>query len=64
MEFNEQEVQDYLKRKFQGRDSFMENIIFPIFGEDHFEEGYDAELLDDPDVRRDAEKVGIRSIIT
>ena len=64
MEFNEQEVQDYLKQKFQGRDSFMENIIFPIFGEDHFEEGYDAELLDDPDVRRDAEKVGIRSIIT
>ena len=64
MEFNEQEVQDYLKQKFQGRDSFLENIIFPIFGEDHFEEGYDAELLDDPGVRHDAEKVGIRSIIT
>ena len=64
MEFNEQEVQDYLKQKFQGRDSFLENIIFPIFGEDHFEEGYDAELLDEPGVRHDAEKVGIRSIIT
>ncbi len=64
MEFNEQEVQDYLKQKFQGRDSFLENIIFPIFGEDHFEEGYDAELLNDPGVRHDAEKVGIRSIIT
>ena len=64
MEFNEQKVQDYLKQQFQGRDSFLENIIFPIFGEDHFDEGYDVELLDDPDVRRDAEKVGICSIIT
>ena len=64
MELNEQNVQDYLKKKFEGRDSFLANIIFPIFGEENFEEGFDAELLDDPDVKHDAEKVGIRSIIT
>ena len=63
MELNEQNVQDYLKKKFEGRDSFLENIIFPIFGEEHFNEGYNAEQLDSDSFRDSANKIGIRSII-
>ena len=63
MGLNEQDVQDYLKRKFEGRDSFLANIIFPIFGEDHFEEGYDAEQLDGDGIKDSAAKIGIQSII-
>ena len=64
MEFDEQSVQDYLKEQFQGRKSFLEHIIFPIFGEERFNDGYDAELLDDTSLRDAAEKIGIRSIVT
>ncbi len=61
---NEQNVQEYLKQSFQGRESFLLNIVFPIFGEDRFTEGFDAELLDEPPLRAAAANVGISSIVT
>ena len=61
---NEQNVQEYLKQSFQGRESFLLNIVFPIFGEDRFTEGFDAELLDETPLRAAAANVGISSIVT
>lgn len=57
------EFQSYLSQKYQGHDSFLQNIIFPIFGEDNFESSYDVELLDSDELRGQAARTGIRSII-
>ena len=57
------EFQAYLSQKYQGHESFLENIILPIFGEDHYETAYDVELLDSAELRNQAARTGIRSII-
>ena len=57
------EFQSYLSQKYQGHESFLENIIFPIFGEDNYETSYDVELLDSDELRGQAVRTGIRSII-
>lgn len=42
---------------------FLNNVIFPIFGEDDFEDGFETELLESqPERRQLAEATGIRSI--
>ena len=64
MDFTEQDVQVYLRQKFQGRESFLNSIIFPIFGEERFENGFDDPVLEGAtDLRDAAEKCGIKSII-
>ena len=64
MDFTEQDVQVYLRQKFQGRESFLNSIIFPIFGEERFENGFDDPVLEGATNLRDAaEKCGIKSII-
>lgn len=30
------DLKEYFQQKYQGRDSFLENIVFPIFGEENF----------------------------
>ena len=57
------EFQSYLSQKYQGHESFLENIIFPIFGEDNYESSYDIELLDSEELRGQAARTGIRSIL-
>ncbi len=60
---NKETLKEYLSNRYQGWSSFLENVIFPIFGEDDFEDGYEAELLDSqPDRKQIAEATGIRSI--
>ena len=60
---NKESLKDYLSSQYQGWSSFLNNIIFPIFGEDDFENEYETELLDSqPERRRLAESTGIRSI--
>lgn len=55
--------QEYLSQKYQGHESFLENIIFPIFGEDNYETAWDVELLDSEELQNQAARTGIRSII-
>ena len=57
------ELKSYLSKKFEGRDSFLENIVFPIFGEENFEDMYDVEALDNGDLRAMAQRTGIKSAI-
>jgi len=60
---NKDLLKEYLSSRYQGWSSFLNNVIFPIFGEDDFEDGYEAELLySQPERRRLAEATGIRSI--
>ena len=56
-------LKEYLCKQYQGWQSFLDNVVFPIFGEDDFEDGYAAELLESqPERRHLAETTGIRSI--
>ena len=60
---NKESLKEYLSSRYQGWSSFLKNVIFPIFGEDDFEDGYEAELLDSqPERKLLAESTGIRSI--
>ena len=60
---NKESLKKYLSSRYQGWSSFLNNVIFPIFGEDDFEDGYEAELLESqPERRQLAETTGIRSI--
>ena len=56
-------LKQYLSTAYQGPQSFLENIIFPIFGEDAFEDGYETELLEtQPELQTLAEASGINSV--
>ena len=60
---NKESLKEYLSSRYQGWSSFLNNVIFPIFGEDDFEDSYEAELLDSqPERKQLAEATGIRSI--
>ena len=56
-------LKSYLSKKFEGRESFLENIVFPIFGEEKFEDMYDVEALDNEDLQAMAKRTGIKSAI-
>ena len=56
-------LQTYLSDRYQGSRSFLENIIFPIFGEDSFEDGHETEFLNQKDeYRKTSETLGVRSV--
>lgn len=60
---NKESLKEYLSSRYQGWSSFLNNVIFPIFGEDDFEDGFEAEILDSqPERKQLAEATGIRSI--
>ena len=56
-------LKSYLSKKFEGRESFLENIVFPIFGEERFEDMYDVDALDNEDLQAMAQRTGIKSAI-
>ena len=52
-----------MSSRYQGWQSFLDNVIFPIFGTDNFEDSHETELLDaQPERRKLADATGIRSI--
>ena len=56
-------LKGYLSSKYKGWSSFVDNIIFPIFGEDKFESLSETELLENsPEEKPLAEATGICSI--
>ena len=61
--FDIESFKKYLSSQYQGWNSFLNNIIFPIFGEDKFETLSDTELLENnPEEKPLAEATGICSI--
>lgn len=60
---DKESLKEYLSSRYQGWRSFLDNVIFPIFGSDDFEDGYEAELLESqPERRQLANATGIRSV--
>ena len=60
---NIEDLKKYLSHEYQGSQSFLENIIYPIFGEEEFVDGYETEILDNyPEYRKMADATGIRSV--
>ena len=57
------ELKEYFHQRYQGRESFLENVIFPIFGEENFDDGYDEPLLDNNhELQKMATSTGVASI--
>ncbi|KXB47040.1 hypothetical protein HMPREF1870_00781, partial [Bacteroidales bacterium KA00344] len=60
---NIEELKAYLNEKYQGPDSFLENIIFPIFGDETYESSHNKEHLQaDTTLQTLAHQTGVRSI--
>ncbi len=56
-------LKQYLSTAYQGPQSFLENIIFPIFGEESFDDAYETELLEtQPELQALAKESGINSV--
>ena len=61
--FDIESFKKYLSSQYQGWNSFLNNIIFPIFGEDKFESHFENELLESNFEEKSlAEATGICSI--
>ena len=60
---NKNSLRTYLSSSYQGARSFLEHIIYPIFGEEHFVDEYEAEILtNQPEYEGLAAAAGIQSI--
>ena len=60
---NKNSLRTYLSSSYQGAQSFLEHIIYPIFGEEHFVDEYKAEILiNQPEYEGLAAAAGIQSI--
>ena len=60
---NKNSLRTYLSSSYQGAQSFLEYIIYPIFGEEHFVDEYEAEILtNQPECESLATAAGIQSI--
>ena len=60
---NKNSLRTYLSSSYQGAQSFLEHIICPIFGEEHFVDQYEAEILiNQPEYEGLAAAAGIQSI--
>ncbi len=57
-------LKEYLQQQYQGRESFLTNVVFPMFGEDLFEDGYNESVLGiKPELIPLAQSSGIESIL-
>jgi len=57
-------LKEYFQQQYQGYESFLENVIFPIFGEENFEDGFEEDILaNNPQYITEARNTGIKSII-
>ncbi len=60
---NKNSLRTYLSSSYQGAQSFLEHIVYPIFGEEHFVDEYEAEILtNQPEYESLATAAGIQSI--
>ena len=57
-------LKEYLQQQYQGRESFLTNVVFPMFGEDLFEDGFNESVLGiKPELAPLAQSSGIESIL-
>lgn len=57
-------LKDYFQQPYQGGESFIEEVIIPIFGEDKYDDAYEEDILqDNPELKPMADATGISQII-
>nr|WP_321377365.1 N-6 DNA methylase [uncultured Bacteroides sp.] len=57
------EFKEYFQQPYQGGDSFLQEVVFPIFGEETFENRFYTSILDEnPELETIARTTGIESI--
>lgn len=60
---NFEELKEYFSKEYQGSDSFLNEIIFPMLGMKDYDGGYEANILENqPDLKPFAEASGIRCV--
>ena len=58
------DLKSYFHDKYQGGESFVENVILPIFGDDKYDDAYEEEVLENnPELTKMASSVGISQIL-
>ena len=58
------DLKSYFHDKYQGGESFIENVILPIFGEDKYEDAYEEDVLENnPELTHMADTIGISQIL-
>lgn len=58
------DLKSYFHDKYQGGESFIENVILPIFGEDKYEDAYEEDVLENnPELITMADTIGISQIL-
>ena len=58
------DLKSYFHDKYQGGESFVENVILPIFGDDKYDDAYEEEVLENnPELTKMAASVGISQIL-
>ena len=58
------DLKQYFHNKYQGGESFVENVILPIFGEDKYEDAYEEDVLENnPELTAMADSIGITSLL-
>ena len=60
---DEHTLQTYLSSEYQGEDSFLKTIIFPIFGEENYETAWQLPVLEDEELLAMATRTGIKDIV-
>lgn len=60
---DEHTLQTYLSSEYQGEDSFLKTIIFPIFGEENYETAWQLPVLEDEELLGMATRTGIKDIV-
>ena len=58
------DLKSYFHQKYQGGESFIENVILPIFGENKYEDAYEEDVIENnPDLETMAKSTGISNIL-
>lgn len=58
------DLKSYFHNKYQGGESFIENVIIPIFGEKKFEDAYEEDVLENnPELMSMAQNTGVAKIL-
>ena len=58
------DLKAYFHEPYQGGESFINNVILPIFGEDKYDDAYEEDVIEDnPELERMAESTGISQIL-
>lgn len=61
---NNSALKKYFHQSYQGYKSFLDKVIFPIFGKEKFEDGYELSMLNNnPELQTVAQAMGVVEII-